>query len=72
MKLCDYFYDTPDRQWEYASQLGIRYADGRMVDGQIEEIAGSYERLKAMKEHSTEGAGAGASQPEDQAGTPRA
>ena len=54
MKLCDYFYDTPDRQWEYASQLGIRYADGRMVDGQIEEIAGSYERLKAMKEHYAE------------------
>lgn len=51
MKICDYFYSTPDRQWEYASQLGVRYADGRMADGRMDEIAGSYRLLKEMKDH---------------------
>lgn len=51
MKIADYFYYTPDRQWEYASQLGVRYADGRMIDGHMDEIAGSFEQLKEMKEH---------------------
>ena len=51
MKIADFFYYTPDRQWDYASQLGIRYADGRMIDGHMNEIAGSYGKLKAMKEH---------------------
>ena len=51
MKICDYFYSNPDRQWDYASQLGVKYADGRMTDGQMSEIASSFEKLKAMKEH---------------------
>lgn len=51
MKIADYFYYTPDRQWEYASQLGVRYADGRMIDGRMDEIAGSFELLREMKEH---------------------
>lgn len=50
MIITDYFYSVPDRQWEYSSQLGLRIADGRMLDGRMEEIAGSFEKLKAMKE----------------------
>lgn len=50
MKIADYFYSEPDRQWDYASQLGVLYADGRMTDGHMEEIAGSYELLREMKE----------------------
>lgn len=51
MKITDYFYYTPDRQWDFARQLGIRYADGRMMDGKFDETAGSFEMLKEMKEH---------------------
>ena len=51
MKICDYFYYNPDRQWEYASQLGVKYADGRMIDGHMEEIAESFDLLKQMKDH---------------------
>ncbi len=51
MKICDYFYYAPDRQWEYASQLGVKYADGRMPDGYMDEVAGSYPLLKEMKAH---------------------
>ena len=54
MKIADYFYYTPDRQWEYASQLGVKYAVGRMPDGCMDEVAGSYELLREMKEHFNE------------------
>ena len=50
MKIADYFYCTPDRQWDYAAQLGVRYAAGRMPDGQMERTAGSFELLREMKE----------------------
>ena len=50
MRLTDYLLSTPDIQWRYASQLGIRYAVGRMPDGHMEETADSLELLKAMKE----------------------
>ena len=36
MKIADYFYYQPDLQWDYAKQLGIRYAVGRMPDGNME------------------------------------
>lgn len=51
MKIADYFYYTPDRQWQYAKQLGVRYAVGRMPDGEMEQVAVSFDRLKEMKEH---------------------
>ena len=51
MKIADYFYYETDRQWEYDSQLGVRYADGRMIDGRMDEIAGSFRLLKEMKDH---------------------
>ena len=50
MKIADYFYCTPDRQWDYAAQLGVRYAAGRMPDGQMERTVGSFELLLEMKE----------------------
>jgi mannonate dehydratase len=50
MRLTDYLLSTPDIQWRYAAQLGIRYAVGRMPDGRMEETADSFELLKAMKE----------------------
>ena len=50
MKITDYFYPEPDRQWEYSSQLGIRYATARMPDSRMEETAGSLELLKALCE----------------------
>lgn len=49
MKIADYFYSTPDRQWDYARQLGVRYAVGRMPDGEMEQVAESLERLGAMQ-----------------------
>lgn len=51
MKIADYFYYQPDRQWDYARQLGVRYAVGRMPDGHMEEVASSFEKLHQMKEH---------------------
>lgn len=51
MKIADYFYYNPDRQWDYARQLGVRYAVGRMPDGHMEEVAGSFDKLCQMKEH---------------------
>ncbi len=50
MKITDYFYPEPDRQWEYSSQLGIKYATARMPDSRMEETAGSLELLKALCE----------------------
>lgn len=50
MRLTDYLLSTPDIQWRYAAQLGIRYAVGRMPDGHMEETADSFALLKAMKE----------------------
>ena len=50
VKIADYFRYEPDIQWEYASQLGVRYAVGRMPDGHMDEFAGSFEALRGMKE----------------------
>lgn len=50
LKLADYLYSTPDIQWRYAAQMGIRNAVGRMPDGHMEEVAESYEKLKAMRD----------------------
>lgn len=50
IKIAEYLKSTPDIQWEYAKQMGIDYAVGRMPDGHMEETAESYERLKDMKE----------------------
>ena len=55
MKITDYFYGEPDRQWEYARQLGIHVADGRMTDGMMDKVAGSFTLLKEMKDRFAEG-----------------
>ena len=51
MKIADYFYYQPDLQWDYARQMGVRYAVGRMPDGYMDQYAQSFELLKQMKEH---------------------
>lgn len=51
MKIADYFYYQPDLQWDYAKQLGIRYAVGRMPDGNMEKYAENLHLLKEMKDH---------------------
>lgn len=50
LKLADYLLSTPDIQWRYAAQLGVKNAVGRMPDGHMEEVAESYELLKAMRD----------------------
>lgn len=50
MKIADYLYPEPSIQWDYAKQLGVPYAVGRMPDGHMEETAASYDLLKALKE----------------------
>jgi len=50
MIITDYFYSSPDRQWDYSSQLGLRVADGRMADGHMDEVAKSFKALKEMKD----------------------
>ena len=50
LKLADYLRCTPDIQWKYAAQMGVKYAVGRMPDGHMEETAKSFERLKAMRD----------------------
>ena len=46
MKVADYLKSTPGIQWDYARQMGVKYAVGRMPDGHMEETAASYELLK--------------------------
>lgn len=55
MKLADYLLSTSGIQWDYAKQMGIKYAVGRMPDGHMEETAESFELLKAMKQRYTDG-----------------
>lgn len=50
MRLTDYLLATPDIQWRYAAQVGVRYAVGRLPDGHMEETAESLPLLKAMQE----------------------
>lgn len=50
MKLAEYLRATLGIQWEYARQMGVRYAVGRMLDGHMEETAESFALLKTMKE----------------------
>ena len=54
LKLADYLLSTPDIQWRYAAQLGVKNAVGRMPDGHMEEVAESYELLKAMRDTNAE------------------
>lgn len=49
MKLADYLLSTPDIQWRYAAQMGIRHAVGRLPDGRMEETARSIDLLRAMQ-----------------------
>ncbi len=55
MRLADYLLSEESIQWEYARQLGVKYAVGRMPDGHMEETAASFELLKAMKQRYTDG-----------------
>ena len=55
MKVADYLKSTPGIQWDYARQMGVKYAVGRMPDGHMEETAASYELLKEMKQRYTDG-----------------
>ena len=55
MRIADYLLSEPGIQWDYARQLGVRYAVGRMPDGKMEETAASFELLKAMKDKYTAG-----------------
>ena len=55
MRLADYLLSTPGLQWDYARQMGIPYAVGRMPDGHMEETAASFELLKAMKQRYDDG-----------------
>ena len=55
MRLADYLLSEESIEWVYARQLGVRYAVGRMPDGQMNETASSYTLLKAMKERYTAG-----------------
>lgn len=55
MKISDYLLSYPNIQWDYARQLGVKYAAGRMPDGKMEETAASYELLKAMKDRYEDG-----------------
>ena len=55
MKIAEYLRCEPDMQWEYARQIGIKYAVGRMPDGHMEETAESFELLKKMKEKYEDG-----------------
>lgn len=48
MKIAEYLKATPDRMWDYAAQIGVTRAVGRMPDGQMEETARSLDRLAAL------------------------
>lgn len=49
MKIAEYLKSTPDRMWDYAAQMGVTHAVGRMPDGRMEEVASSLDRLAAMQ-----------------------
>lgn len=55
MKISDYLLSYPSIQWDYARQLGVKYAAGRMPDGKMEETAASYELLKEMRDRYADG-----------------
>lgn len=55
MRLGDYLLSEESIQWQYARQLGVKYAIGRMPDGHMDETAASYDLLKAMKDRYTAG-----------------
>ena len=50
MKIADYLRLDKPLQFEYARQLGVPYAVGRLPDGEIETYAESFEKLKELKE----------------------
>ncbi len=50
MIVADYLRSTPDIQWQYAAQMGITHAVGRMPDGKMEETASRFSLLKEMKQ----------------------
>lgn len=55
MKVADYLLSEPGIQWDYAKQMGVCYAVGRMPDGHMEETAASFDLLKAMKQRYSDG-----------------
>ena len=55
MRLGDYLLSEESIQWQYARQVGVKYAIGRMPDGKMDETAASFELLKAMKDRYTAG-----------------
>ena len=49
MKIADYLRLDRPKQFEYARQLGVKYAVGRLPDGKMEEYAKSYDLLAEIK-----------------------
>ena len=49
MIVADYLRSEPDVQWDYAAQIGVTHAVGRMPDGRMEEVARSLDELAAMQ-----------------------
>ncbi|MBE6584247.1 MAG: mannonate dehydratase [Ruminococcaceae bacterium] len=55
MRLADYLLSEESLQWDYARQMGVKYAVGRMPDGHMEKTAESLELLSQMKQRYTDG-----------------
>ena len=49
MKVAEYLKAVPDRMWDFAAQMGVTHAVGRMPDGAMGETARSLDRLAAMQ-----------------------
>ena len=49
MKVAEYIKAVPDRMWDFAAQMGVTHAVGRMPDGAMDETARSLDRLAAMQ-----------------------
>ena len=49
MKVAEYLKAVPDRMWDFAAQMGVTHAVGRMPDGAMDETARSLDRLAAMQ-----------------------
>ena len=49
LQIADYLRCEPSIQWQYAAQLGVRHAVGRMPDGKMAETARSLDLLRAMQ-----------------------
>ena len=49
LQIADYLRCEPDLQWQYAAQLGVRHAVGRMPDGRMSQTARDLDLLRAMQ-----------------------